>query len=119
MFQFATGIKSLSNFDPTIELEEAKDPAPPVARNPFFSSQPTQYPQKQAFLYNEAIAAAAQLRGIFCVFLMSTILFFYFFQMVVFIVMDHRHMVKLFRKQVQECSHVSMTSLHVRDEAQM
>ena len=76
MFQFATGIKSLSNFDPTIELEEAKDPAPPVARNPFFSSQPTQYPQKQAFLYNEAIAAAAQLRGILCVFLCQP---FYFF----------------------------------------
>ena len=67
MFQFATGIKSLSNFDPTIELEEARDPAPPsVIRNQFFSSQPTQYPQKQAFLYNEAIAAATRLRGTLC-----------------------------------------------------
>ena len=67
MFQFATGIKSLSNFDPTLELEEDRG-FTPQAKSPYFSSQPTQYPQKQAFLYKEAMAAATRLRGIlFCV----------------------------------------------------
>ena len=61
MFRFATGIKSLSNFDPTIELEEVH--SAPQTRRQYFPTQPTQYLAKQGVLYNQALATAARLRG--------------------------------------------------------
>ena len=64
MFHFATGIKSIRNFDPTLELEKVRHRTP-VGRHHFDSAPATQYPTKQAYLYNETVAAATKLRGSF------------------------------------------------------
>ena len=62
MFRFSSGIKSLSNFDPTIEVEDMQSSTPP-SRRQYFPAQPTQYPGKQGVLYNQVMATAAKLRG--------------------------------------------------------
>ena len=63
MFHFSTGIKSISTFNPTIELEEANGNYYAPASSPF-PTQTTRYPAKQSYLYNQAIATATKLKGI-------------------------------------------------------
>jgi hypothetical protein len=65
MFHFGTGIKSFSNFDQTLELENVKHNRdhPSKLQFPTNSELTTRYPAKQAFLYNEALVAAMKLRG--------------------------------------------------------
>lgn len=61
MFRFATGIKSLTNLDPTLELEEMEDSRSSTSRHQFPPT--TKFAAKQTYLVNKAVETATRLRG--------------------------------------------------------
>ena len=63
MFRFATGIKSLTTLDPTLELELEESDLHPSTRHQKFPPTATQFATKQNYLYNQAVETATRLRG--------------------------------------------------------